>query len=78
MPQAGLQPHRHVALVALRLSHHDRRHPCSVLAAPTPRDLTFVGCARQRYGQGRSERLLGHALEGVPRKAFYINSKIGR
>ena len=31
-----------------------------------------------RYGQGRSERLLGHALKGVPRKAYYINSKIGR
>jgi len=30
------------------------------------------------YGQGRSERLLGHALKGVPRKAYYINSKIGR
>jgi L-galactose dehydrogenase len=30
------------------------------------------------YGQGRSERLLGHALEGVPRSAYFINSKIGR
>ena len=30
------------------------------------------------YGQGRSERLLGHALKDVPRKAFYVNSKIGR
>ena len=30
------------------------------------------------YGQGRSERMLGHALEGVPRRAYYINSKIGR
>eukprot|EP00908_Phaeocystis_cordata_P024612 Transcript_707.p1 GENE.Transcript_707~~Transcript_707.p1 ORF type:complete len:401 (+),score=181.86 Transcript_707:43-1203(+) len=30
------------------------------------------------YGQGRSERLLGHALKGVPRQAFYLNSKIGR
>jgi len=30
------------------------------------------------YGQGRSERLLGAALKDVPRKAFYINSKIGR
>jgi len=30
------------------------------------------------YGQGRSERLLGHALQGVPRTAFYLNSKIGR
>lgn len=30
------------------------------------------------YGQGRSERLLGAALEGVPRSAYYINSKIGR
>jgi len=30
------------------------------------------------YGQGRSERLLGHALKDVPRQAYYINSKIGR
>ena len=30
------------------------------------------------YGQGRSERLLGHALKGVPRSAYFINSKIGR
>jgi L-galactose dehydrogenase len=30
------------------------------------------------YGQGRSERLLGHALADVPRSAYFINSKIGR
>ena len=30
------------------------------------------------YGQGRSERLLGRALKEVPRKAYYINTKIGR
>eukprot|EP00965_Chrysotila_dentata_P183873 6071444-Pleurochrysis_carterae.AAC.2 len=28
------------------------------------------------YGQGRSERMLGYALDGVPRKAYYITSKI--
>ena len=30
------------------------------------------------YGQGRSERLLGHALADVPRAAYFINTKIGR
>ena len=30
------------------------------------------------YGQGRSERMLGYALKGVPRSAYYINTKIGR
>lgn len=30
------------------------------------------------YGQGKSERLLGHAFKGVPRRAFYVNTKIGR
>mmetsp|Transcript_24359 Transcript_24359/g.53189 ORF Transcript_24359/g.53189 Transcript_24359/m.53189 type:complete len:397 (-) Transcript_24359:260-1450(-) len=30
------------------------------------------------YGQGRSERMLGYALDGVPRKAYYITSKVCR
>lgn len=30
------------------------------------------------YGQGRSEQLLGKALKGVPREAYYIATKVGR
>ncbi|XP_015116198.1 L-galactose dehydrogenase [Diachasma alloeum] len=30
------------------------------------------------YGQGRSERTIGKALEGVPREAYYIATKVGR
>lgn len=30
------------------------------------------------YGQGKSEEILGKALKGVPRKAYYIATKIGR
>lgn len=30
------------------------------------------------YGQGRSERLLGHALTSIPRDAYYIMTKVGR
>ncbi|XP_063988259.1 uncharacterized protein LOC135168213 isoform X2 [Diachasmimorpha longicaudata] len=30
------------------------------------------------YGQGRSERTIGRALEGIPRKAYYIATKVGR
>lgn len=30
------------------------------------------------YGQGRSEAVLGKALKGIPRKAYYIATKVGR
>jgi len=30
------------------------------------------------YGQGRSERVLGIALKGIPRKAYYLATKVGR
>jgi len=30
------------------------------------------------YGQGKSEERIGKALEGIPRKAFYIHTKCGR
>ena len=31
-----------------------------------------------RYGHGKSEEVLGKALAGVPREAYYINTKCGR
>ncbi|KYM96382.1 PREDICTED: L-galactose dehydrogenase-like [Cyphomyrmex costatus] len=30
------------------------------------------------YGQGQSETMLGKALKGIPRKAYYISTKVGR
>lgn len=30
------------------------------------------------YGQGKSESFLGRALNGIPRSAFYIGTKVGR
>lgn len=30
------------------------------------------------YGQGRSEKVIGKALEGVPREAYYIATKVAR
>ncbi|KAG5333299.1 GALDH dehydrogenase, partial [Acromyrmex heyeri] len=30
------------------------------------------------YGQGQSEAILGKALKGIPRKAYYISTKVGR
>ncbi|XP_033196720.1 uncharacterized protein LOC117160226 [Bombus vancouverensis nearcticus] len=30
------------------------------------------------YGQGRSETTIGKALKGIPRKAYYIATKVGR
>ena len=30
------------------------------------------------YGQGKSESFLGKALKGIPRRAYYISTKVGR
>lgn len=30
------------------------------------------------YGHGKSEEVLGRALVGVPREAYYLNTKVGR
>lgn len=30
------------------------------------------------YGQGRSEKIIGKALKGIPRKAYYIATKVAR
>ncbi|XP_044016791.1 L-galactose dehydrogenase-like isoform X1 [Aphidius gifuensis] len=30
------------------------------------------------YGQGKSETIIGKALKGIPRKAYYIATKVGR
>ena len=30
------------------------------------------------YGHGKSERVLGKALKGVPRQAYYLNTKVAR
>ncbi|PSN47270.1 hypothetical protein C0J52_13352 [Blattella germanica] len=39
--------------------------------------INFIDTAPY-YGQGRSEELLGKALKGVPRKAYYIATKVAR
>lgn len=30
------------------------------------------------YGRGRSEEVLGRALQGIPREKFFVSSKVGR
>lgn len=30
------------------------------------------------YGQGKSEKIIGKALKGIPREAYYISTKVGR
>jgi aryl-alcohol dehydrogenase-like predicted oxidoreductase len=30
------------------------------------------------YGHGKSETVLGKGLEGVPRSAYYLTTKVGR
>ncbi len=46
-----------------------------ILFAGLKRGINYVDTAPW-YGQGRSERLIGNALEKVPRKAYYLATKV--
>ncbi len=63
----------------------------AALAEPQVSDGDAVACVREAwscgiryfdtapmYGCGRSERLLGRALEGLPRDEYLISTKVGR
>ncbi len=38
--------------------------------------INFIDTAPQ-YGEGRSEKVIGLVLEGVPRRAYYLATKVG-
>ncbi|GAB0094831.1 L-galactose dehydrogenase [Sergentomyia squamirostris] len=50
---------------------------CKSVHAALRSGINYIDTAYY-YGQGMSEKLLGVALKSVPRKAFYIGTKIGR
>lgn len=58
-------------------SEEDIEHAKEVVLSCLKAGVNLIDTAHW-YGQGRSERLLGHALADVPRAAYYINTKIGR
>ena len=39
--------------------------------------INLIDCAPW-YGHGKAEKVLGEAFKGVPRKAFYFTTKVGR
>ncbi|KAL1122364.1 hypothetical protein AAG570_003769 [Ranatra chinensis] len=41
------------------------------------RGINYIDTAPY-YGQGRSEAIIGKALNGVPRNSFYLSTKVGR
>jgi len=55
----------------------DETEATAVLHALLKRGLNLIDTAPW-YGQGKSEKLLGKLLCGVPRQAFYLNTKVGR
>uniref|UniRef100_A0A1L8E136 Putative oxidoreductase n=1 Tax=Nyssomyia neivai TaxID=330878 RepID=A0A1L8E136_9DIPT len=50
---------------------------CETVQEALKQGINYIDTAYY-YGQGCSEKLLGIALKSVPRKAFYIGTKIGR
>ncbi|XP_059609265.1 uncharacterized protein LOC132256746 [Phlebotomus argentipes] len=50
---------------------------CETVQGALKRGINYIDTAYY-YGQGTSEKLLGIALKSVPRKAYYIGTKIGR
>lgn len=66
------------ALISLSTSRSvTEQGACETVQAALRRGINYIDTAYY-YGQGTSEKLLGLALKSVPRKAYYIATKIGR
>lgn len=55
----------------------DEQEAISAVHDALRKGINYVDTAPY-YGQGSSEDLLGKALKGVPRKSFYLATKVGR
>ncbi|KZC04078.1 D-arabinose 1-dehydrogenase [Dufourea novaeangliae] len=56
---------------------YDEEEAIEVIRQGIKQGINYIDTAPW-YGQGRSETLIGKALKGIPRKAYYIATKIGR
>lgn len=64
---------RHVYI----LRAFDEQHGIETIRQAIRSGINYIDTAPY-YGQGRSEQILGKALKGVPREAYYIATKVGR
>lgn len=55
----------------------DEQEAIEVVHEAIKKGINYIDTAPY-YGQGRSEELLGKALKGVPRKSYYLATKVGR
>lgn len=55
----------------------DEQEGIEVVRAAVKKGINYIDTAPY-YGQGKSEEVLGKALKGIPRKAYYLATKVGR
>ncbi|KAG7212417.1 hypothetical protein KM043_012732 [Ampulex compressa] len=56
---------------------YDEEEAIETVRQAIKRGINYIDTAPW-YGQGRSETVIGKALKGIPRKAYYIATKVGR
>ncbi len=49
----------------------------NILVKGLKQGINYIDTSPQ-YGQGKSEETIGRALEGVPRSAYYLATKVGK
>lgn len=59
------------------MSNEDEEGALDTIQEAIARGINYIDTAYW-YGQGSAEKILGKALKSVPRKAFYIGTKVGR
>lgn len=58
-------------------SHDDDSAAIRTIHESLRKGINYIDTAPY-YGQGRSEDIIGKALENIPRQAYYIATKVGR
>lgn len=63
--------------ILLRFRHEDEDEAIRSIHHAIKSGINYIDTAPY-YGQGRSEKIIGKALKGIPRQAYYIATKVGR
>lgn len=64
-------------LYILLFSQVDENDAIKTIQKAIQNGINFIDTS-PAYGQGESERIIGEALKGIPRQAYYIGTKVGR
>ncbi|KAI4480960.1 hypothetical protein M0802_014101 [Mischocyttarus mexicanus] len=65
------------APLGIHYGNFDEKEAIETIRQAIKEGINYIDTAPW-YGQGKSEKVIGKALEGIPRQAYYIATKVGR